>query len=295
MTNDHEMMRPLRGAVVALGNFDGFHLGHQAVVARAMAIARAENRPAVVATFSPHPVRLFQPHLAPFLLTGIEQRMRLFRAFGADDAVAIPFDRTLAQLSPEDFVACWLKDALGAAAVVTGADFNFGRARAGDVAALKLIGARHGITAEAVPLLTAEGAPASSTRVRQCLAAGEVDAARRLLGRPHRMTGVARATTVNGRPAIAMALGDYVRPRAGRYAIQARLAGGRTMPGVAHFTGPEQTMLSLILPQPPRRIANQMIGIDLVSRFAQEGGFPVATPADDRTSAIAECAAACNL
>src|SRR5215475_1837980 len=117
----------LRGGVVALGNFDGFHVGHQAVVGRALARARASGRPALVATFDPHPARLFRPDAPPFLLTSIEQRLDLFAAFGMDGTIVLPFDRAMAAVSPEGFVADWLYDRIGASAVVTGQDFTFGK------------------------------------------------------------------------------------------------------------------------------------------------------------------------
>src|ERR1700754_909746 len=127
---DRPVPEHLRGGVVALGNFDGFHIGHQAVVGRALALARERGVPALVATFDPHPARLFRPDAPPFLLTTIPQRMDLFEAFGADAALALPFDRVLAAVSPEGFVGEWLHGRIGAAAVVTGEDFTFGKGRA---------------------------------------------------------------------------------------------------------------------------------------------------------------------
>ena len=109
----------LRGAVVALGNFDGFHVGHQAVVGRALALARATGRPALVATFDPHPARLFRPDAPPFLLSTIDQRAELFAAFGMDGTIVLPFDRAMAAVSPEGFVADWLAARIGATARAT--------------------------------------------------------------------------------------------------------------------------------------------------------------------------------
>src|ERR1700761_6686646 len=136
LPGDRPVPASQRGAIVALGNFDGFHVGHQAVVGRALARARAEGRPAMVASFDPHPARLFRPDAPPFLLTTIPQRLDLFEAVGADAALALPFDRALAAVSPEGFVADWLHDRIGAAAVVTGEDFTFGKDRAGTTADL---------------------------------------------------------------------------------------------------------------------------------------------------------------
>ncbi len=155
LSGDRPVPALARGAVVALGNFDGFHIGHQAVVGRAMERARAEGRPAMVATFDPHPARLFRPDAPPFLLTSIPQRLDLFEAFGADAALVLPFDRALAAVSPEGFVAEWLHERIGASAIVTGEDFTFGQHRAGDTAALARLAATHGMAAETVSAIAA--------------------------------------------------------------------------------------------------------------------------------------------
>src|SRR5262245_62781738 len=124
----------LHGAVIALGNFDGFHLGHQAVVREAVEWARREGRRAIVATFDPHPVRHFAPHVPWFRLTSLEQREALFAEAGADAMLVFDFDDALAATTAEDFVGVLLAAHLGAAGVVTGEDFTFGKGRAGDVA-----------------------------------------------------------------------------------------------------------------------------------------------------------------
>src|SRR3954447_4760266 len=134
----------LRGGIVALGNFDGFHKGHQAVVGRAVARARAEGRPALVATFDPHPMRYFRPDSPWFRLTTMDQRARLIEATGVDAMFVFRFDEKFAALSPERYVAEWLVARLGAAGVVTGEDFTFGRNRGGDIALLAALGAEHG-------------------------------------------------------------------------------------------------------------------------------------------------------
>ena len=127
---------PLRGGVIALGNFDGFHGGHQAVVGRAVRHAQDEGRPAIVATFDPHPVRFFQPDAAPFRLTTLDQRQELFAAAGAEAMLVLPFDAALAGTTAEEFIGGLLLDRYGAAGVVTGADFTFGKGRGGDVVTL---------------------------------------------------------------------------------------------------------------------------------------------------------------
>src|SRR5690349_23347420 len=119
----------LKGSIVALGNFDGFHLGHQAVVSRAVARAFHERRPVLVATFDPHPVRFFKPDLPPFRLTTLDQRERLFAEAGADAMLVFRFGAELARVDAADFVTDYLVSRIGAAGVVTGEDFTFGRGR----------------------------------------------------------------------------------------------------------------------------------------------------------------------
>ena len=140
----------LRGGVVALGNFDGFHLGHQAVAGEAIAWARAEGRPAIVATFDPHPVRFFQPQAEPFRLTTLDQRQALFAAAGADAMLVIGFDADVAGMTAQEWIEGGLAEHLGAAGVVTGTDFTFGKGRGGNPQVLSELGAPLGIRARAV-------------------------------------------------------------------------------------------------------------------------------------------------
>jgi riboflavin kinase/FMN adenylyltransferase len=237
--SDEGVPAHLRGGVIALGNFDGFHRGHQAVVARAIARAGAERRPALVATFDPHPVRLFQPDAPPFRLTTLDQRAALFAAAGADAMLVFHFTRELASHSAEDFVAMLARD-FGAAGVVTGEDFTFGKGRSGSVAVLRDLGAPLGLAAEAVAPVTDEtGEVISSSRVRDALMAGDCAGAARLLTRPFAIQGAvihgdARGRTI-GFPTANMQLGDYLRPAYGIYAVTARLPDGRTIGGAANL------------------------------------------------------------
>ena len=124
----------LKGGILALGNFDGFHLGHQAVVGRAIGRGFHERRPVIVATFEPHPVRHFRPDLPPFRLTTLDQREALFAHAGADAMLMFEFGAALAAMDAEEFIAGVLAERIGAAGVVTGDDFTFGKGRTGDVA-----------------------------------------------------------------------------------------------------------------------------------------------------------------
>jgi riboflavin kinase/FMN adenylyltransferase len=228
-----------RGGIVALGNFDGFHLGHQAVVGRAVERARAEGRPVLVATFDPHPVRYFRPDLPPFRLTTLDQRQRLFAAAGADAMLVFRFDAALAAVSAEDFVGEWLGERIGAAGVVTGEDFTFGRGRGGNVAVLQALAPRRGMSVDAVGPVADGAEPVSSSRIREALRAGDCAAAERLLTRPFAIEGAVEHGDKRGRtlgyPTANLSLGNYLRPRFGIYAVRGRLADGTRLDGVANL------------------------------------------------------------
>lgn len=231
---------PLRGAIVALGNFDGFHLGHQAVAGEAIAWARAEGRPAIVATFDPHPVRFFRPEIAPFRLTTLEQRQELYLAAGATAMLVFHFDAALAGTTAEQFVRSILGDHLGAAGVVTGEDFTFGKGRGGNIAVLRSVGAEAGIATRTVGPVMDAGAPVSSSRVRDALRAGDPQEAARLLTRPFAIRGVVEHGDKRGRtigyPTANLAIENYLRPRYGIYAVTGRvLASGEVLKGAANI------------------------------------------------------------
>ena len=227
----------LRGSIVALGNFDGFHLGHQAVVSRAVARGHHERRPVIVATFDPHPVRHFKPDVPPFRLTSLDQRERLFAHAGADAMLVFRFDDALAATSAEEFVASLLAEQIGAAGVVTGEDFTFGRGRGGNAQVLGALGAAHGIVAEAVAPVLLDGEPVSSSRIRDALAAADPGAATHLLTRPFAVEGVVERGDARGRdlgfPTANLSLGDYQRPAYGIYAVRVALDDEREHAGVA--------------------------------------------------------------
>lgn len=228
-----------RGGVVALGNFDGFHAGHQAVVAAARDWARKLGRPALVASFDPHPARLFQPDLPPFSLSTISQRGEWLSAFGMDSAVVMPFTRALAALTAEEFVDEWLVTRLGVAGVVTGGDFTFGRGRSGSVTDLSRLGSANGFAARVVNAVQDDAGTISSTRIRSFLRDGRPGMAAELLTRPFSIRGVVEHGAKLGRtlgfPTANMVLGDYVRPAYGVYAVQVVLPSGERVDGVANL------------------------------------------------------------
>ena len=227
----------MKGAVLALGNFDGFHLGHQAVVTRAIQRAFHERRPVIVATFDPHPVRFFRPDVPPFRLTSLDQREALFAHAGADAMLVFEFGAALAALDAEEFVRDVLAGQIGAAGVVTGDDFSFGKGRSGDPALLKAVGERYGVVAEAVPQVLLDGERISSGRIREAMIAGDIGIATRMLTRDYAIEGVVQRGDQRGRelgyPTANIAMGDYQRPKYGIYAVRVTLDDGSEHPGVA--------------------------------------------------------------
>jgi riboflavin kinase / FMN adenylyltransferase len=242
----------LRGGIAALGNFDGFHLGHQAVAGEAIRQAKAQGKPAIIATFDPHPVRHFAPDAPPFRLTTLDQRQRLFEAAGADAMLVFEFDGELAGTTAQDFIEKLLVERLALSGVVTGEDFTFGKARGGSIAVLKELGEPLGLTNTAVGPVSDEGGVISSSRIREALQAGDCATATRLLTRPFAIEGSVQHGDKNGRllgfPTANLDLGNYLRPRYGVYAVTGQLTDGRTLKGAANlgirpqFTPPKELL-----------------------------------------------------
>jgi riboflavin kinase/FMN adenylyltransferase len=229
----------LRDGVIALGNFDGFHLGHQAVVGRAVHHATDDARPCIVATFDPHPVRFFKPDVPPFRLTTLAQRQELFAAAGADAMLVLPFDATLAATTAEDFITELLLGRYGAAGVVTGADFVFGKGRGGNVVTLADHARRLSFFTEMVAPVDDAQEVVSSSRIRDALRAGDCATATRLLTRPFTVRNVVQHGDKNGRllgfPTANLDMGHYLRPRYGIYAVTGKLPDGRILKGAANL------------------------------------------------------------
>ncbi len=239
---DHRGAIPsaLRGAVIALGNFDGFHRGHQAVAGEAIRWAQAEGRPSIIATFDPHPVRFFRPDVPPFRLTTLEQRQELYLAAGATAMLVFHFDAELAGTSAEDFITRILIERFGAHGVVTGGDFTFGKGARGNVELLKGFGGSLGLHARVVDAVSESGEIVSSSRIRQALRDGDPQEAARLLTRPFAIRGIVEHGDKRGRtigyPTANLAIEGYLRPRYGIYAVTGRiLATGAVLHGAANI------------------------------------------------------------
>jgi riboflavin kinase/FMN adenylyltransferase len=239
---DHRrsMPDPLRGAVIALGNFDGFHRGHQAVAGEAIRWAKAEGRPSIIATFDPHPVRFFRPDVPPFRLTTLEQRQELYLAAGATAMLVFHFDGELAGTSAEDFIAHILVERFGAHGVVTGGDFTFGRQAKGNVTLLQSLGGELGLHSRVVEAVAEGGEVVSSSRIREALRQGDPQAAARWLTRPFAIRGIVEHGDKRGRtigyPTANLAIDQYLRPKYGIYAVTGRiLATGEELKGAANI------------------------------------------------------------
>lgn len=219
----------LRGAVVAMGNFDGVHAGHRHVIALARARAVERGAPCLVVTFEPHPRQVFRRDDPPFRLTPFRDKIAALASLGVDGALVLRFDRALAALTAEAFVDRVLIGALDVAGVVVGRDFCFGRERSGDVS---FLAARLGDRAEVIAvadLATPDGRRHSSTAIRQALIDGAPDRAAALLGRPFRVSGRVRRGDQRGRllgfPTANMRLDGYIRPARGVYAVAVEVDG----------------------------------------------------------------------
>jgi len=228
----------LRGAVLAIGNFDGVHRGHRAVIDAAVARAAAFGSPAIAVTFEPHPRNVLRPSDPVFRLTDARSKLRLLAMTGLDGALVLTFDKAFAALSAEDFVSRILVGQLGIRGATIGFDFHFGHRRGGSPAFLSEQGARYGFTVETASPLEDEGRPVSSSSIRAALAEGRVVEAAELLGYPYFVTaqvehGDKRGRTL-GYPTANLRLGADCGLKHGIYAVRVGI-GGTLYDGVASF------------------------------------------------------------
>lgn len=230
----------LKGGVVAIGNFDGVHRGHRAVLDRALELARARGIPVLALTFEPHPRTVFRPDKPVFRLTPGPVKARLLAKEGFHSVIEYPFDREFSQRSAEDFVKSVLVDWLGASAVVTGFDFHFGKGREGGPAFLMEAGHRYGFDVTLVDAFRDEGAEVvSSSRIRELLGEGDVVAAAGLLGYRYtveaEVIGGQKLGRTLGYPTANMALPPETELKPGIYAVRFRRPDGTLHDGVASF------------------------------------------------------------
>ena len=218
-----------RGAVIALGNFDGVHAGHRVVIETARMLASRLDAPLGVALFEPHPRRFFAPDARPFRLMSAQCRNETLASLGVQQVHALNFDQFMAAMTPGQFVQTVLHEGLGIAGVVTGEDFNFGAGRSGSVSDLKTLCAGHGIETEFAHLHANGVDKVSSTRIRKAIHDGDMRAAAELLGQRWSVDGIVIRGDQRGRTiGFATAnidMTDYVRPDYGVYAVMGQIAG----------------------------------------------------------------------
>ena len=228
-----------RGCAVTIGNFDGVHLGHQALICKTVERARGEGLPAVVITFDPHPLQVVKGKEAPPQLISLQHKLECFAELGIDLAVVMPFTAETAALTPEDFVAGILVGCLNTRALVVGYDYAFGKGRRGNAALLAELGKEYGFGVEEFPAVYLNGCVVSSTRIRETLRRGDAAQAAALLGRPHSVEGViAKGRNRGGRllgfPTANLHMEEnLLLPATGVYAVLAELSPKRhSLPGV---------------------------------------------------------------
>lgn len=281
-------------SAATVGNFDGIHLGHQKILARVVESARARSELASAITFDPHPVKVLRPQAAPALITTLGQRLERFAAAGLDAALVLPFTAEFARLSPEEFARRILLETLAASVVLVGANFRFGHRQAGDAALLAALGREMGFGVEIAPAVCLRGERISSTLVRQTIAAGQVDRAGRMLGRPFALTGEIRPGTGQGRrlvvPTLNLAYEQELLPLRGVYATET-LAGGRLYRSVTNvglrptFNGQGLTVESHLLDFGEERDSGPL-EVRFWRRLRDERKF--ASPAELRAQVMAD-------
>jgi riboflavin kinase/FMN adenylyltransferase len=279
----------LKPTCIAVGVFDGVHLGHQAVLRQAVAGARDAGLLAAALTFDPHPEQVLRPQRAPRLLTTIPERAALISETGIEVLVIAGFDRAFASLAPDEFARCVLADQINARCVVAGEGFRFGRGAAGNAAMLAELGPRFGFHASEVKRVTVNGGEVSSTLIRELIAAGEIERATALLGHAYTIMGNVAAGDQRGRtlgfPTANLCVEPHkLLPPDGVYAARARLHDA-ALPAVINIGFRPTFAAAGAEPQSPcieahlidadtGELYGRTITLDLVSRLRRERRFP---------------------
>ncbi|MBV1796225.1 bifunctional riboflavin kinase/FAD synthetase [Siccirubricoccus sp. G192] len=281
LTDWHDLPEALRGATVALGNMDGVHLGHVAVLRAAHAARPAA--PLAALTFEPHPREHFRPEDPPFRLTLLPAKAQALGAAGASIVYALPFDAALAAMPAETFFETVLAQGLGALHLACGQDFAFGHRRGGDAASLARMAEAGGIGLTVVPPVMDRQGPISSTRIRRALQDGYPERATAMLGRPWEVRGVVvhgdKLGRVLGWPTANLWLGRHLEPARGVYAAVVALADGREVKGVANIGrrptlgGDPETRLEVHLFDFQGDLYGQEIGVRLLHFLRPDAKF----------------------
>lgn len=233
----HNLKSRHRGSVATIGNFDGVHLGHQAVIGQLAEEAAEAHLPTVLITFEPQPMEYFRPQQAPARLTRLREKLQALRRFSVDRVLCLPFNRALAQMPAESFIRRVLVDGLGVQYLVVGDDFRFGKDRKGDFAMLQAAGREFGFQVVNMHTFMIDGQRVSSTRIREALGCGDLASAERLLGRSYRMSGrVAHGNKLGrqlGFPTANIHVHRKATPLQGIFVVEVFGIEGEPLPGVA--------------------------------------------------------------
>lgn len=276
--------RPVPAPVVlAIGNFDGVHLGHAALVRQLADAAERLRLAPTVLTFEPHPREFFSPASAPARLTTLREKLELLAAAGVSQAMIAPFNAAFAALSADEFIAQVLVRGLRVGHLIIGDDFRFGRGRHGDFSLLQAAGRRYGFTVEAMGSVTVDGERVSSSGVRRALAAGDMAHAARLLGRPYMMDGQVKHGDKIGRQlgfaTANLRIKHNPLPMSGVFAVEVSGLGEQPLPGVANLgtrptVGGTRTLLEVHLFDFARDIYGAHISVRFVHKLRNEQRFP---------------------
>jgi riboflavin kinase/FMN adenylyltransferase len=276
---------PGEGRVIAVGVFDGVHLGHQRIVTAAVQEAAAGVGRSTVVTFSPHPDSVLHPRRAPRALTSAARKAELLEALGVEELVVATFDRDFAGLDPEAFCRLVLSDHLGARVVFVGENFRFGHFGLGTTKQLSEYGRTHGFDVRAVPLVDEAGEPISSTRIRELLRGGRVAEAARLLGRPHRVDGIVspgrgRGRALDAPTANLPVVREMALPRAGIYVTRATIDGHEMHASVTSvgvnptFESDRRLRIETLLLDYSGDLYGRHLAVDFLDRIRSQRTFP---------------------
>lgn len=276
--------RPVPAPVaLAVGNFDGVHLGHAAISRRLVEFAATSGLTPSVLSFEPHPREFFSPESAPARLTTLREKLELLAGLGVEQAMICPFNKAFSALSAEDFIDQVLLGALRVKHLIVGDDFRFGCRRTGDFSLLKVAGVKHGFSVEAMPSVTVDGLRVSSSAVRQALAIGDMGQAEKLLGRPYMIDGkVAHGDKIGRQLGFATAnirIKHNPLPMTGVFAVEVDGLGRQVMPAVANLgirptLGGTRPLLEVHLFDFNRDIYGAHISVRFVKKLRNEQRFP---------------------
>ena len=278
----HNLKAKHRGCVATIGNFDGVHVGHQAVLRQLMTKARELSLPAVVITFEPQPQEFFRPQLAPARLTRLREKLQALQPLDVDRVLCLNFNQHLADFSAEEFVQHLLIDGLEVRYLVVGDDFRFGKGRTGDFAYLSEAGSRYGFQIANTHSYTVDGQRVSSTLIRKALAEGELTAVAKLLGRPYSMCGRVAHGDKRGRtigfPTANIYVHRHNTPIWGVYAVQMHGVASRPVNGVANIgtrptVGGTKTLLEVHLFEFDRDIYGNHVAVNFLKKIRDEKRF----------------------